>query len=120
MTREALDALHRAGRIRSPWLRGMLVRKARAPGIQLRLTEATWAGPDDWELCLTDPATVGCLTALAREASGDPTLHAIGSRDMSGGIEWLVDSPNLRAGYIAAAEGDALATAIIAMAEALP
>ena len=42
---------------------------------------------------LNDPATLGCLLALAREAWGDPTLHAIpgGSPgDAARGLWWEI------------------------------
>ena len=38
--------------------------------------------------CLTDPATLGCLLALVREAWGDPYLCAVGDSDTG----WRVDA----------------------------
>ncbi len=38
---------------------------------------------------LSDPATVGCLLSLVREAWGDPTLHVV-AEDCSSGTLWCV------------------------------
>ena len=45
---------------------------------------------------LTDPATVGCLLALVREAWGDPTMHAAYRRspDMDG-KHWYMRRPDV-------------------------
>lgn len=105
--REALDALHKAGRLdedSAAW--------AHTSGLNCAdLSHYLGCG---------DPCLTGCLSALAREASGDPTLHAVPMDDMVGGIEWLTDSHSLMAGFIGTTEVEAWAAAIIAMAEALP
>jgi len=46
---------------------------------------------------LTDPATIGCLMALVREACDDPTLHVAywPSPDM-GGRQWAVKDGGMR------------------------
>lgn len=138
--REALDILHRAGRIRSPWLPGMAtgddgcvrildVEHDGIPGL-IRVIDddlcASWVWP--WERpcpqphcerCdigdpdLTDPATVGCLAALAREASGERDAYAISA---SG---WTVCFRDLRPlDYHGLTEGDAWKAALVAMGRA--
>lgn len=138
-----LRALHQAGRIRSPWLPGMLgVRRRHDPPELIRVLQLgsdgrpiCWAardpdeGPDEWVVCTEsvdgwpgdvevadDPATTGCLLALVQEASGDPTYHA---RWTVLGY-WLVE----RAEYggvqgRASTEGGAISVALTAIAEAL-
>jgi len=94
---EALVALHKAGRIRSPWRDGMKFHTMRVfldhsvqHGARWSCLVPRYTGtyydlcpPEicDWERAegfgdpdLSDPATRGCLLALAREASGDPGL----------------------------------------------
>lgn len=44
---------------------------------------------------LTDPATIGCLLALVREAVGDPCAHIVCVRDLDGDF-WFVARTNWR------------------------
>ena len=111
----ALARLHAAGRIKSPWLAGMLVRNFpwHKP---FRVTENHNPTSDEWTPDLTDPATLGCLLALVREASGDEYLHTIFVR----GSWWVMDGawePESLAS--ARSEGAALSAALIALAEGL-
>jgi len=56
---DGLVALHHAGRIASPWAAGLRVE----------------IGPDGvLRIDTSDPSSIGCLAAKAREASGDPLM----------------------------------------------
>lgn len=151
--REALGALHRAGRIRSPWLPGMLVSTGRdeiCTRITCRLSwsdACRWHGSYDtsekpihggWLRILigamvdyepdpSDPATVGCLAALAREADGRAGLFAAYISEPPEVWEVVAWDPEIGTadawpGSPARdlTEGEAWAAALIAMAEALP
>ena len=89
---------------------------------------AEWHDPDDLLPDLTDPATLGCLLALVREAWGDtgecgrvsvyatrsPTLHALG-----GNQPWAVCvSPPIIEGRVY--HGPTEAAALVAALEAAP
>lgn len=140
---EALQALQTAGRIRSPWLPGML-RIHRYPAeddhpagvITWRIARTVGEfcigydpdttdeelGVDSTEPDLTDPATVGCLLALVREASGDFAAHTTfdpGSL-MTGAARawavWVKTGSFARACFAAPTEGEALAKALVALA----
>ena len=73
------------------------------------MARSTDALPD-----LTDPATLGCLLALVREAWGDPFLCAVGDPDTG----WRIDAVTARVqdlhGYTSEAE------ALVASLEAAP
>lgn len=123
-TIEALRTLHEQGRIRSPWLAGMLFRTSLLDTV--RRVDAGWSwGSGAWsppeltfdgELDLEDHATVGCLLALLREASKCPTL-APWADDPDDPGHWECpsedDSPEL---HLARTEGEAIAAALIALA----
>lgn len=148
---EALRRLHAAGRIVAPWLSGMLLAEwdarttARvawfdgdggqrvnlsyscpsegvAQGGWLRVESAklyAWRGP-----ALDDPATVGCLTALLREAANDPAIYLCPDEHEEEGLQgWDVRQPLLYGskglGY-GETEGQALAAALVLLAEGLP
>ena len=69
-------------------------------------------------VAINDPATIGCLLALAREAWGDPALHVVywPSPDM-GGKQWAVKSGGMRA---AGSRWQSEAHALIAALAAAP
>jgi hypothetical protein len=58
---------------------------------------------------LEDPATVGCLLALVREAWGDPTLHAWYSRQLGC---WVVSVNGREIGVQESSEVRALVAAL--------
>jgi hypothetical protein len=112
-----LRTLHEAGRIASPWLAGML-----AGG--WRVTERDFSGPalavlNRRQPDPSDPATVGCLLALLREAAGDQTACVTYSKWMPRGPGWMVISSGAGGpwGRWGATEADALVAAIHALAE---
>lgn len=71
---------------------------------------------------LTDPATIGCLLALVREAWGDRELHAVCVRDDSG-VGWIVQRSHLpysgRRSVVTSVSGSE-AEALVAALEAAP
>ena len=124
---EALDALEKAGRIKSRWLPGMLAERWSGPchGTR-RCIDSDWRNGfpgSDWSPDLSDPMTALGMLLLAREAWGDPSLalccidEAIPSEwawtdnglspaaavDLHG--EWPTESEAITAAIIAAAEG---------------
>lgn len=132
---QALGALHRAGRIRSPWLPGMLVvhdypaEDEHPPG-QLRYRMSgegehcigylPWDPPEvEVTPDLTDAATVGCLLSLLREATGELATSALWDRRTSSW--WVANSDTELDGNT---EGDteaaAIEAALLALASALP
>ena len=60
-------------RVTSPGMRDYLLREGRVPDGGDPWVYEDWLVIPD----LTDPATVGCLLALVREAWGDPTLCVV-------------------------------------------
>ena len=75
------------------WMRGMLTKRSRVVRIKLDSTIETW-NPGDWIEGLPndalpdlrDPATMGCLLALVREAHNAPAAYLIGTVNN----EWVV------------------------------
>jgi hypothetical protein len=133
---EALAKLHEAGRIRSPWLPGMhtapegwrVLYLDRDTGVAVTYRDGTDGGllmvhPSrvaSAHIDLTDPATVGCLLALLREASGDPeAVVGLDSEEGKRGNWWTNSSNEWARDHDGATEGDAIAAALIALAEAL-
>jgi hypothetical protein len=121
---EALQRLHAAGKIRSPWLGGMAFNVGRGH-IPIRFTfgevdDGDWLPTEHgYTPDLTDPATIGALTALVREAGPAPDAFAHFDRSRQG---WVVDfgrAMNSQPINGAASEGAALAAALIALAEGL-
>ncbi len=117
---EALQRLHEAGKIKDAWLPGMRVLhpgglesagSMERHDIPLRAYDENeepaiagdpWSivegydgscspkqGPE-WTPDLTDPATLGCLLALVREASGDPVAYTVPWSHGPGGFRWVV------------------------------
>ena len=69
--------------------------------------------PEDMTPDLTDPATLGCLLALVREAWGDPHLH-VGRRIAGWGVWTSASTPMPQC----VGKGDAEAEALVAALEA--
>lgn len=126
---EALARLTALGTIRSAWLPGM--RADYHDGCCQRVVaddegDGTLCPGPDATPDLSDPATVGCLAALAREAWGDPHMH---SRWSESGNRWEAIRGKLastgsyvKLGRVAGAgptEGEAWAAALIAKADSL-
>jgi hypothetical protein len=124
---EALKALHKARRISAAWLPGMktngwmyMGRWGIACGGGSFLGVDTH-GVQPGDPCLTDPATVGCLAALAREATGDPTLIVDCHTGEDEYIVWSVSGNGPRfgpefQGPVRDTEGEAWAAVLIAAA----
>lgn len=121
----ALSALAAAGHIRSPWLPGMRFQCAAHPLAStdfFRCTEDDdrddLLDEEDWTIDLTDPATLGCLLALVREASGH--LRVFCSKDANG--FWWVWKDDSTFNVLVRVEGQytegaALSAALVALAE---
>lgn len=143
---QALARLAAAGRIRSAWLPGakgfdtagrsfrFIAEHHSGGGIVVPGFTTTTLPVSREFLALgrpdtTDPATVGCLLALLREAQGEPFLaldvhwpHHPDTGEVGWeGTRWCVWNPvNDGEGPYALSEGEAIAAALIALAEALP
>jgi hypothetical protein len=140
---EALAVLHRAGRIRTPWLGGMRI-VGKYPEYPIRIHDfgervldaedmvspdqpwRWWSEPQTsnggpcpgpYVPDLADPATRGCLAALAREAVGDPTLTVETVLTAARGIVWMASTPRAILGPERPTEGEAWAAVLIAAAE---
>lgn len=120
---DALRVLHEAGEIASPWMAGMatldedrILCSDHADGLVFvdLGTAREWVDPAGLgQPDPTDPATKGCLLALLREATGDPTMFV--SPPSSGSEDWWVRwSHPFSTGPT---DGDAIAAALIARAE---
>ena len=75
-----------------------------------------WRETHDWLVDWTDPATIGCLLAMAREATGDAWLHAVLSGPFMGGADWTTRGRGSRfvtGGVYAHTEPEALLRAIL-------
>lgn len=133
---EALHVLHRAGKIRTPWLPGSTWTDGVAIGF---LCLGEWSDPagglllpnvDGWEkqlwsipaacerleLVLTAPGSVGVLSALAREATGELTLIVESVLD-GDTIRWFPATAREEGHMRCASEGEVWAAVLIAAAE---
>ena len=83
MTAEQIDLARRAVACKGwrwrPGMRYLVPRTSPLESIAGRVPDLTrgWTRPPGMLSDLTDPATLGCLLALVREAWGDPRLVAI-------------------------------------------
>lgn len=98
---QALRVLHERKRIAAPWLPGMRYRCLTVGG-----------GPEPDR---TEPATVGCLAALAREALRDQSAYA----RPSAGPPWTAEFPRLLVAFSGPTEGEAWARALLQLADEL-
>jgi hypothetical protein len=130
---DALRALHRAGRIRTPYLSGIRVVGRRGlPTAWMRVEGEPTRLHGEWanaEPDLIDPATVGCLAALAREAIAASGYRFVGSvyaqprtTRVPSVDPWLIVGvqetvPANWLGLGAASEGEAWAAVLVALAE---
>ena len=97
-----------------PWTRYEGDDASDGDGNPCRESEPTMRSPLV-QIDLTDPATAGCLAAWAREAYGDPNLHAAPT-----GARWQIRTGGWRRRPAVAegpTEGGAWAAAIIAKLE---
>jgi len=114
---DALRKLQRTERIRSAWLPGMRWRWLVPSNNRFRWYrvndryEPPHVEPESWDL--SDPATVGCLLDLLREARGQEELRPA-PETIEGRRMWLV--PGMSVGQDT--EGQAIAAALIALAGA--
>ena len=77
---------------------------------------AVWPSFGDCLPDLDDPATIGCLLALVREALGDPRAHV--APLLAGG--WVVWSITPEHGFRVVADGPTEAAALVAALESAP
>lgn len=135
---DAIAGLHEAGRIRTRWLPGMrIAERTDLPGysrgrvmsgnpnggIRLLEWDTAPAGQRTWSpsgsgvllLHVNDPATLGCLLFLLREASGDPHAY-VRTQAVATGMRWQAYWLDRCA--TADTEGEALAAALIDLARA--
>ena len=116
------------------WMPGMLIVEPAYGNTTIRLThrdEAYWHGADGhaWMRIkhkhmpekppdLSDPATLGCLLALVREAWGDEELHVVPGVVGIDDAKWVV----LRRGspFTSCGGADIEASALVAALEAAP
>lgn len=115
MTPDMIDIARRAVACRRwRWVAGMAyLRRGRSHRVDPDVLSAGGSYDDTCLPDLTDPATLGCLTALAREAWGDPYLCCVGDRETG----WRLD------GYAAVADLHSYrseAEALVAVLEAAP
>jgi hypothetical protein len=119
MTPEMLDLARRAVACKGwRWMPGMLAVEQAVPGMALSArpvrVDDYWHEVGVWLPDLTDPATVGCLLALVREAWGQEDMGAV--RIFRDGLrKWCVehDEDDAQAGaFYGPTEADALVEAL--------
>lgn len=100
------------------WMPGMLAVEWAAPGMSLTggrpvRVDERWHEVGVWLPDLSDPATLGCLLALVREAWGDPALCVL--MELHGGWCWSVgrgEAATALRGQGATTEAEALVVAL--------
>ena len=97
------------------WMPGMRTVRDDGHGFHIGCTVAASKVKPEWLPDLTDPATLGCLLALVREAHGDPVLFAR-FRGARAHPDWVVSWD----GSDVIATGATEAEALVAALEAAP
>jgi hypothetical protein len=109
------------------WMPGMRVMVG-AEGVPYRYVSDDYAPPEGDDVAFTDPrlpdlsdpATVGCLLALVREAWGDETIATSATREATGRRGWVMEAWDQHAPSNAVGPYPTEAEALVAALEAAP
>jgi hypothetical protein len=76
------------------WMPGMRTVRDDGHRFHIGCTVAASKVKPEWLPDLTDPATLGCLLALVREAWGDNTASTAATRELDKKTGWIMDCWN--------------------------